>query len=342
MKKIINYLLLITLILSTVLPVFAAENKSDAMKSSQKVVLDGKEVNLPAYLISNKNYIKLRDFAAILNATTNKFSLSYDANKKVVVIKNNESYTKVADDLKAIEKDKNKAILSTTEVIVNGKSQKIASAKIDGYNYLQIREVSKLVGVDIKYDEKTKTVELLTKKVAENVPLKCDNPSCGCKHNTMDEFNNCPCCGHKNNTSNDSAKSSSGHSCSCGKKMKDSNSSMMHESVNNDGDVYNCGCSCHHKTLEECKACPCCKGKDIYKNGKLFEKADGTKVEDTTSPKNTEKKEEAKVEPKVEPKEDIYNCGCGCHHKTLEDCKACPCCKGKDIYKNGNLFEKAA
>lgn len=177
MKKIINYLLLITLILSTVLPVFAAENKSDAMKSSQKVVLDGKEVNLPAYLISNKNYIKLRDFAAILNATTNKFSLSYDANKKVVVIKNNESYTKVADDLKAIEKDKNKAILSTTEVIVNGKSQKIASAKIDGYNYLQIREVSKLVGVDIKYDEKTKTVELLTKKVAENVPLKCDNPS---------------------------------------------------------------------------------------------------------------------------------------------------------------------
>ena len=124
--------------------------------------------------------------------------------------------------------------------------------------------------------------------------------------------------------------------------MKDSNSSMMHESVNNDGDVYNCGCSCHHKTLEECKACPCCKGKDIYKNGKLFEKADGTKVEDTTSPKNTEKKEEAKVEPKVEPKEDIYNCGCGCHHKTLEECKACPCCKGKDIYKNGKLFEKAA
>ena len=139
MKKIINYLLLITLILSIVLPVFAAENKSDAIKSSQKVVLDGKEVNLPAYLISNKNYIKLRDFAAILNATTNKFSLSYDANKKVVVIKNNESYTKVADDLKAIEKDKNKAILSTTEVIVNWKSKKIASAKIDGYNYLQIR-----------------------------------------------------------------------------------------------------------------------------------------------------------------------------------------------------------
>lgn len=164
MKKIINYLLLITLILSTVLPVFAAENKSDAMKSSQKVVLDGKEVNLPAYLISNKNYIKLRDFAAILSATTNKFSLSYDANKKVVVIKNNESYTKVADDLKAIEKDKNKAILSTTEVIVNGKSQKIASAKIDGYNYLQIREVSKLVGVDIKYDEKNKNCRITYKK----------------------------------------------------------------------------------------------------------------------------------------------------------------------------------
>lgn len=130
-------------------------------------------------------------------------------------------------------------------------------------------------------------------------------------------------------------------------------------SENEEEVYYNCGCGCRHKTIEECMECPCCKGKDIYRNGKLFKKV-GSSDNNASSDQienNTQSKIENKAESngmnkakdnkkntdnkKIKKKKDIYNCGCTCTHLTIEECRACPCCRGKDIYKNGKLFKKA-
>ncbi len=81
-----------TLIFSFMSPASAQSNKLEASKASQKIILGGKEFELNTYTIDGKTYIKLRDFAKFLSTTSKKFSLSYDKDQKLPVIKTMDDY----------------------------------------------------------------------------------------------------------------------------------------------------------------------------------------------------------------------------------------------------------
>ncbi|WP_308533318.1 copper amine oxidase N-terminal domain-containing protein [uncultured Peptoniphilus sp.] len=242
MKKLLKILLVFSLVFGMSMSALAAANSANAVKSSQKVLLDRKEVSLPAYLINSKNYIKLRDFAAILSESGKKFNVSFDASKKSIVIKTGEGYAKTSEDLKTITNKKASASLVTNDIIVNGKNLKANGANINGFNYLQIREAAKLVGVEISYNEKTKTVEINTNKA--HGKMKCDDKTCSCKNHEKEGFDKNNCCGNKN-------ESNSNVNCENGTCKKSEGKDIRYKCCEE--------CGCAHKTMEEYKKCPCCK-----------------------------------------------------------------------------------
>ena len=167
MKKKISLLLAIV-ILVTLLPTAFAESKTaDARKTSQKITLDGQAVDIGAYNIEGHNYVKLRDVAAIMTAKKSQFNVGYDAEKNLVIVETDKPYTKEAGDLEAIKDAKAKAMLEVKKIMVNGEAKDIKTALIKGNNYMQLRDLGRLVGFDVGYDEKTKTIVLKSDGKAE-------------------------------------------------------------------------------------------------------------------------------------------------------------------------------
>ena len=160
MKKKISLLLAI-LMLVTLIPTAFAESKTvDAVKNTKKVTLDGEEVMVGAYDVEGFNYLKLRDVAAILNAKKCQFSVGYDEPTKLISVELAKAYEKVEGDLAEIKDEKAKAIESVKKILVNGEEKEIKTALINEYNYMQLRDLASLVGLDVKYDAKNKVIML--------------------------------------------------------------------------------------------------------------------------------------------------------------------------------------
>lgn len=160
MKKKISLLLAI-LMLVTLLPTAFAESKTvDAVKNTKKVTLDGEEVKVGAYDVEGFNYLKLRDIAAILNGKKCQFDVGYDAPTKAFSIELAKGYEKLEGDLAEIKDEKAKAMVSVKKILVNGEVKEVKTALIDGYNYMQLRDLGSLVGLDVKYDNVNKVIML--------------------------------------------------------------------------------------------------------------------------------------------------------------------------------------
>lgn len=165
MKKKISLLLAI-LMLVTFIPTSFAERKIvDAKKNNQRIALDGEEVKVGTYLVEDYTYIKLRDVAAILNETSNRFNLGRSIeDKSILVIDLNGSYDILDSDLQEITKEKAKASVGVTKVDIFGEIKDLKTALIDGFNYVQLRDLAKLVGFEVGYDAKNKTILINTSK----------------------------------------------------------------------------------------------------------------------------------------------------------------------------------
>ena len=160
MKKKISLLLAI-LMLVTLLPTAFAESKTvDAVKNTKKVTLDGEEVKVGAYDVEGFNYLKLRDVAAIINGKKCQFSVGYDEPTKLISVELAKAYEKVEGDLAEIKDEKAKAIVSVKKILVNGEEKEIKTALINEYNYMQLRDLASLVGLDVKYDKVNKVIML--------------------------------------------------------------------------------------------------------------------------------------------------------------------------------------
>lgn len=160
MKKKISLLLAI-LMLVTLLPTAFAESKTvDAVKNTKKVTLDGEEVKVGAYDVEGFNYLKLRDIAAILNGKKCQFDVGYDNETKVFSVELAKGYEKVEGDLAEIKDEKAKAMVSVKKILVNGEEKEVKTALIDGYNYMQLRDLASLVGLGVGYDKVNKVIML--------------------------------------------------------------------------------------------------------------------------------------------------------------------------------------
>lgn len=171
MKKKIS-LLLVVLMLVTFMPMSMAASEEKAMESTQKFTVNGEAREIRAYIIKGKNYLKLRDAAAALRGTKAQFYVDYDNDKHLVSIEMNKPYEDLSD-IKTYSSQKELwATMRNMDVLIDGKEKKLKSAFIIDTNYIELRDLAKLLGFSVGYDAKTRTVALKSEKV--KMPCKLD------------------------------------------------------------------------------------------------------------------------------------------------------------------------
>lgn len=164
MKKKIS-LLLVVLMLVTFMPMSMAASEEKAVESTQKFTVNGEAFEIRAYIIKGKNYLKLRDAAAALKGTKAQFYVDYDNDKHLVSIETNKPYEDLSD-IKTYSSQKELwATMRNMDVLIDGKEKKLKSAFIIETNYIELRDLAKLMGFDVSYDAPTKTVAITSDKV---------------------------------------------------------------------------------------------------------------------------------------------------------------------------------
>lgn len=171
MKKKIS-LLLVVLMLVTFMPMSMAVSEERSMESSQKFTVNGEEVHIRAYIINGKNYLRLRDVAAALKGTKAQFQVDYDKEKNLVMIETNKPYEDLSNTKIYSSQKKLWATMKDMDILFNGKERKLKSAFIIDTNYIELRDLAKLVGFSVSYDAPTKTVAITSDKI--KMPCKLD------------------------------------------------------------------------------------------------------------------------------------------------------------------------
>lgn len=113
-----------------------------------------------AYDVEGYNYLKLRDIAAILNGKKCQFDVGYDEPTKLISVELAKGYEKVEGDLAEIKDEKAKAIIRVIKILVNGEEKEVKTALINEYNYMRLRDLGSLVGLNVGYDKVNKVIML--------------------------------------------------------------------------------------------------------------------------------------------------------------------------------------
>lgn len=124
------------------------------------VSMNGAQLTMQAYLANGNNYVRLRDFAAILNGTNSQFGLSYDNVNGAVVI-NNGAYYDGTNSGGVIQSGTVMSQLHQPVLYVDGEAYAIDSYLIDGLNYMKIRDLCAAIGCGIDWDAASGQVVLM-------------------------------------------------------------------------------------------------------------------------------------------------------------------------------------
>jgi hypothetical protein len=152
MKKISVTVMLVCL---TVLfcGVAAAEETVTAIRSPQRIYIDGQAADLLAYSIGGNNYIRLRDLGKAVD-----FSVFYDASANSVGIDRGAAYADGTDEALPIPGNTVTAVLSKQPVYVRGNLVNMTAYTIADNNYMKLRDVARSINLGLAYDPKSDSV----------------------------------------------------------------------------------------------------------------------------------------------------------------------------------------
>ena len=130
--------------------------------SSSKVTLDGEEIVISAYNIDNNNYVKIRDFAKLLDGSKRQFEVIWDSEKRIINLISNKPYSSVGGELAKITKNANRARFVKLPIDKDGESITIKGYTIDNNSYFKIRDLAKEFNIGINWNQNTKTMGIST------------------------------------------------------------------------------------------------------------------------------------------------------------------------------------
>ncbi len=164
MKKTLSILLSLLLALS-LLPGGALA--AEVRLSPQSLRVDGKTVECEKYNIDGSNYFKLRDVAMLLSGTGSRFSVGWDAGRKVVSVTTGEAYEPNGSELDLSGGDKSATAVPSTQTLwIDGVERSDLSAwNIGGNNFFKLRDLGDALGFRVDYDEETNTAVVTSRSV---------------------------------------------------------------------------------------------------------------------------------------------------------------------------------
>ena len=133
---------------------------SNVAPSSQKIVVDGKEVAMEIYNIDGSNYFKLRDMAALMAGTKSEFSVDFNADTKSMYSIRGSAYNAVGGEM-LTGSDKSASCTPSSWVLyVNDKLIGCNVYNIGGNNFFKLRDMASAFGITVSYDSATNTADI--------------------------------------------------------------------------------------------------------------------------------------------------------------------------------------
>ncbi len=130
-----------------------------------KALINGSAMNLEAYSINDSNYFKLRDIAMAINGTAKQFEVGWDGAENVTRLTTNKSYTPVGGELSiSVTSSLKTAVKTGSKIYLDGREIKAAAYNIGGYNYFKLRDIAKVLDINVIWDEQTGTIGIDTFK----------------------------------------------------------------------------------------------------------------------------------------------------------------------------------
>lgn len=123
-----------------------------ARRSKQKVVLNGREMDMNAYLIGGNNYFKLRDLAYMIRETEKQFDVAWDPDTEEIDIYPGRSYRLVGGEMVATGKDLEKPGETRSPLYLEGDRVDLKAYKISNNNYFKLRDLGRLMDIGIDWD----------------------------------------------------------------------------------------------------------------------------------------------------------------------------------------------
>ena len=150
MKRLLCALLCALLLLP--LPAAAADAPAIG-RSTQKLRVDGREIDCEKYNIDGSNYFKLRDVAMLLTDTAARFAVDYDPERDAAIITTGLPYTPIGGELDPGGDRSAEAARSPQTIIVDGAERRDLTVwNIGGRNFFKLRELGTLLGFGVDYD----------------------------------------------------------------------------------------------------------------------------------------------------------------------------------------------
>ena len=160
MKKVQRIVAVLFALASLAIGCFAAGEGASykAVPSADKTTLNGSPVTMQAYKINNNNYVKLRDFANLVNNTPNNFEVVWDQSLNAINLYTKKPYTAVGGEGTPIGVEEKQAKETDSAIYVNGEQVSLKGYNINNNNYFKLRDLGSALGIGIDWDNTTKTV----------------------------------------------------------------------------------------------------------------------------------------------------------------------------------------
>ena len=159
-KAVLVVLVLIIMLLS--FSVMASAQTVTASPTNSKITIDGVEVKFEAYNINGNNYFKLRDIAYSLTDTQKRFSVNWDMETNSANLVLGEEYVSVGGEMSVGNGEAKQAMLSETNILLNGKEIYPTAYMIDYNNYFKLRDLGMALNFGVNWNQETQTVEIET------------------------------------------------------------------------------------------------------------------------------------------------------------------------------------
>lgn len=127
---------------------------ASAIPTNDSLYVDDIQKFPEIYKIDGTNYFKLRDVAALLNGTDKQFAVDYDNTSKQIALTSKKTYTSTGTELqKPAGNSSAQASASNNTLIVNGEKTEMQAYKINGNNYIKLRDLGQALDFYVGYEK---------------------------------------------------------------------------------------------------------------------------------------------------------------------------------------------
>lgn len=133
-----------------------------AKPTTATVIVNGKEVAFDAYEIANYNFFKLRDLAYSLTGSKKQFDVSWNGALNLIELTSDKAYTVVGGEMQSGTQNYQDAVMSTSDMQVDGYGVKLVAYNINDYNYFKLRDIAKAFNIGVTWDGSTQTIGIDT------------------------------------------------------------------------------------------------------------------------------------------------------------------------------------